>query len=660
MPFIKKMLLTVLISTTLFFGCKDNSNVPVTGVALNATTATLNVGDNVELKATVLPDNASDKTVSWDSNNPAAAIVDNGLVIAQAPGTAVISVVTHDGNKTATCEVTVSAVSIPVSSIALNRTDVEMTCGDTLLLTASVQPYNATGKEVTWTTSNPDVAVVSDNGVVTAVYTGTAYIIATAGDKTARCAVAVKCTNLLSNIVIPKPVDEEYSGGILIIPQEITVGAALNSDARDLLVGTLQNDTKIKVNQGDNQNSFIRFVTDNQLAAEAYEIHIETDKIEVVASAPQGTLWAVQTLRQLLKYSFVSQPEKPNLLPIGVIKDQPAYAWREFHLDVARHFFDKPSIEKLIEWFSFYKVNKFHIHLSDDQGWRIQIDKYPLLTQNGVFYTKADMREIIAYASKYGVEIIPEIDMPGHTSAAISAYPYLSCTDGTGWGTEFSYPICPCNPDVIAFAKDIYGEIADLFPSQYVHIGADEADRTTWDASPLCQQFMKEQGMSSSLELQTYFVSEMQQFLESKGKKVIVWDDATEGDINNRITVEFWRSWMDYTLPSIKSRGFPIVFAESDDFYLSSGLSFDRWKNLYNFNIESRFSITKNDITGYQVCIWTESIASTAQLQQYVFPYLQAFCELAWGSDRLWDDFLLRMQWHYLFMDQEKINYKKY
>jgi hexosaminidase len=497
--------------------------------------------------------------------------------------------------------------------------------------------------------------------------------------------------------IIPKPVYENYPGDNVLIPRELTINGSLNDDARELLIETLRNDLKIKVSFGNDQNSFIRFVSDNSLPEEAYELRIDSGRIDIISSSSAGTLWAVQTLRQLLRQSFLAFAGQPKQLPVAVIKDEPSYYWRGFHLDVSRHFFDKAYLKKLIEWLSYYKISKFQIHLTDDQGWRIEIDRYPLLTEIGAwrtldrwdticiqradynaemipderfmkndsvyggFYTKADMREIIAHASKYGVEIIPEIDMPGHMSSAIRAYPFLSCPGDIGWGTEFSYPICPCKPEVIEFAKNIYAEIAELFPSPYIHIGADEVEKGTWDDSPLCQQMMKEKNMESSVELETYFVNEMQQFLESKGKKVMVWDDATEGQVSNNLTVTYWRDWQRETLHSIKARGFPLIFTEWGNFYLSARPSFERLHRIYNYDMQqARFPLNKDDIIGYQACVWTETIPTEAKLEEHIFPALQAFCELVWSNERSWDDFLTRMKVHERNMDWERIRYRKY
>lgn len=337
------------------------------------------------------------------------------------------------------------------------------------------------------------------------------------------------------------------------------------------------------------------------------------------------------------------------------------------------------------------------MHLNDDQGWRIEIDKYPLLTEIGAwrsfdkydsicirqseynpdmqidkrfirndskyggFYTKADMREIIVHAQKYGIEIIPEIDMPGHMSAAIRAYPWLSCTGNTGWGKEFSYPICPCDPKVIDFAKDIYSEIAELFPSPFVHIGADEVERGTWELNADCKKQMKKHKMKSSADLQTFFVNEIQKSLKEKGKKTIVWDDAAVDDIENEVHVTFWRDWMNENANMIVEKGNPMIFMTWSHFYLSARPSFERWKELYEFDITKDYpNMTESKVIGYQACVWTEEIPNETKLEEHVYPALQAYSELIWSNKRNWQDFLQRMSLHNRIMDREGIHYRSY
>lgn len=497
--------------------------------------------------------------------------------------------------------------------------------------------------------------------------------------------------------LIPKPQKEIYSNLFLRLPSVITISNDIDENAKSILEKTLLESLNIEVSYNSNENSLIRFFVDKQLPDEAYHIKIDTVHIDIHASGSAGSLWAIQTLHQMIKSISLTSAGQIKQLPVTEIEDYPRYGWRGFHLDVARHFFTKEYLLKTIERLSFYKINKLHLHLNDDQGWRIEIDKYPLLTEIGAwrsfdkydsicirqseynpdmqidkrfirkdskyggFYTKADMREIIAHAQKYGIEIIPEIDMPGHMSAAIRAYPWLSCTGNTGWGKEFSYPICPCDPKVIDFAKDIYSEIAELFPSPFVHIGADEVERDTWKLNADCKKQMKKHKMKSSADLQTFFVNEIQKSLKEKGKKTIVWDDAAVDDIENEVYVTFWRDWMNENANMIVEKGNPMIFMTWSHFYLSARPSFKQWKELYEFDITKDYpNMTESKVIGYQACVWTEEIPNETKLEEHVYPALQAYSELIWSNKRNWQDFLQRMSLHNRIMDREGIHYRSY
>jgi hexosaminidase len=503
-------------------------------------------------------------------------------------------------------------------------------------------------------------------------------------------------TDVDKPFLIPQPQQAIYSDDFLRLPANISISTDFDINAKELLSDIL-GILNIEVTEASNKDSFIRFYTDSNLDNEAYRIIIDTVRINVYASDTQGSRWAIQTLHQMIRHIYFTYPGQEKHLLVADIEDYPRYAWRGFHLDVARHFFTKEYLLKTIEHLSFYKINKLHLHLSDDQGWRIEIDKYPLLTEVGAwrtfnkfdsicvreaeynpdmeidkrlirkdslyggYYTKADMREIISHAQKYGIEIIPEIDMPGHMSAAIKAYPWLSCTGNTGWGMEFSYPICPCDPKVIDFAKDIYAEIAGLFPSAFIHIGADEVERDTWEINEDCKKLMKKNKMKSSEGLRTLFVEEIHKSLQAIGKKTIVWDDAAVNNISNDIYITFWREWLNENADMIVRKGHPMIFMAWTPFYLSDWPSFERWKELYEFDITKDFpNMTDEKVAGYQACVWTELIPNETRLEKFIYPNLQAYSEFIWSRERNWDNFLKRMKLHNRIMDKEGIRYHSY
>ena len=354
---------------------------------------------------------------------------------------------------------------------------------------------------------------------------------------------------------------------------------------------------------------------------------------------------------------------------------------------------------KVIDELSYYKINKLHLHLTDDQGWRIEIAQFPLLTETGAwrqfnemdsacmkksesdskyiidprfiksangktlyggYFTKQDIKDIVAYAGEHFIEVIPEIDMPGHMSAAINAYPFLSCNGASGWGTEFSYPICPCNADVLNFCHSIWDEIAELFPSQYLHIGCDEVEKNTWEASADCQSFMIQNNLHSLNDIQSYFVNDMQHYLESKGKTVIVWDDVIDGKAGNSLVMMYWRDWVTDSPARCALNGNNIILAPWSPFYISGDHTDKTLQALYDYNPDAIFpSQVTEKVIGLQSCLWTEEIPSEAMFEYLVYPRMQALSEVEWGAGRDWITFKIRMASHMKYMTAKNIRYRK-
>lgn len=494
--------------------------------------------------------------------------------------------------------------------------------------------------------------------------------------------------------LIPIPQQVTCSGEGIELPHHLTIGADFAYEAAVLLADLL-NDIEGTVAEVDTcADAFIRFYRDPTLEKEAYRIRTNSNGIVIEAAERCGALWAIQTLQQLFMQVALQSPEKKRMMPVVMIEDAPRFAWRGFHLDLARHMFTKEYLKKTIERLANYKINKLHLHLSDDQGWRLESAAFPLLTEKGGwrtldkndsicirrsandssmaidkrflrndtlyggYYTRKEIKEIIAYADRYGIEVIPEIDMPGHMSAAIRAYPWLSCRGSVGWGKEFSHPLCMAKPEVRVFAKKVLEEVAELFPSSYIHIGADEVETTIWEQCPLCREKMRSQNISDPRELQTQFVEEMHDYLKSIGKKTVVWDDAADEKVSSEILVTFWRDWKNENAAQIVEMGHPMIFATWSHFYLSAKPSFSRWKALYHFDITNDYpGMTDDKLIGYQACVWTEEIPGEAKLEEHIFPSLQAFSERVWSRNRDWNDFMRRMPLHYLIMERKSINY---
>ncbi|MEN8120131.1 MAG: beta-N-acetylhexosaminidase [Bacteroidota bacterium] len=457
-------------------------------------------------------------------------------------------------------------------------------------------------------------------------------------------------------------------------------------------------------NTDDIDNSVIRIVFDENLEDSEYKIEIDQEKVLLKAKSSEGAFYAAQTFRQILWNADMDTNSTKVEIQIINVSDKSQNSYRGFHIDLSRHFFPKEFVFKIIDQMALYKLNKLQLHLTDDQGWRIQLDKYSKLTSIGAyrefndydlaciekakydadynfnpnyvngntyggFYTKQDIRELIAYATENFIDVIPEIDMPGHMSAAIRSYPELglSCSGNTDWGDEFSEPLCVCKPDVMQFAFDVWDEVMELFPYEYVHLGADEVEKSFWKESTLCQQFMADNNMTHVNKIQSYFVDEMYKHISSKGKKMIAWDDIFVSNddnivntVNPDINIMYWRDYKPEASVYAAQNGNPIILTPWSWFYLSSDPTDENLKSLYEFDEGSELSAgVKGNKIGYQACVWTEVIPSGAVFERYIFPRFQAYAEVAWSNAKAWDSFIKRMPAHIDYLEKKEIKYTK-
>ena len=375
-------------------------------------------------------------------------------------------------------------------------------------------------------------------------------------------------------------------------------------------------------------------------------------------------------------------------IPSVQIQDAPRFGWRGLMLDVSRHFYSKEEVMEFLDLMALYKLNKFHWHLTDDQGWRLEIKKYPLLTEKGAwrkfnnhdrdcmkyaaeqdnpdyeiptdkmqivegdtlyggFYTQEDVKEVIAYAQVRGIDIIPELDMPGHMLAAVSNYDGVSCFEETGWGSTFSSPVCPGKDSALEFCKNVYTELIELFPYEYVHIGGDEVEKTNWKKCPDCQARMKEHGLKTEEELQAWFIHEMEHFFNSKGKKMIGWDEIIEGGLSETATVMWWRSWAKLAPSQTTGQGNDLIFTPNAPFYLDYAQDKKSVQNIYNY--EPMKEVPDADkqhlVKGVQGNIWCEWIPSRERMHYMAAPRMLAIAELGWSANdrKDWADFQVRM-----------------
>ncbi|RAJ77603.1 hexosaminidase [Chitinophaga dinghuensis] len=448
--------------------------------------------------------------------------------------------------------------------------------------------------------------------------------------------------------------------------------------------------------------SSIVLVQDNTITGEEeYHLQITPERVTLSARTGTGIFRGIESMHQLFPVNRtpVADRLKSFYLPAADIKDHPTWEWRGMHLDVARHFFSIEYVKKYIDMLALYKMNKLHLHLSDDQGWRIEIKKYPLLTSQGAwrtfnnqdsvcmskakenpdmaidtqhivvrngktmyggFYTQKQMKDIIAYAAARHIEIIPEIDMPGHMMAAIKAYPFLACSQENGWGVTFSTPICPCKEETFKFAEDVFSEIAALFPSQYIHLGADEVEKTSWANSPLCADVMKANNLKSVEELQSYFVKRMEKFFNSKGKKLIGWDEILEGGISPTAVLMYWRSWVPKAPIEAAKHGNKVIMTPGNPLYFDAVPDRNSISNVYHFEpIPKQLNAEEAKyIMGAQANLWTEWIASEKRADYMIMPRMTALAEVLWTHHQRYENYLERLASHYTLLDDMGVHYR--
>ncbi len=441
----------------------------------------------------------------------------------------------------------------------------------------------------------------------------------------------------------------------------------------------------------------LRLLMDPGVVSGGYALSVSGKGIVLKASEGSGFLYGLQTLQQL--YLLAETPGNRSL-PYITIKDHPAFAWRGVELDVARHFFSKSYLYKFIDLLAAYKFNKLHLHLTDDQGWRIEIRKYPKLTAQGAwrslndqdsaclqkakenpdfnlpgeflttkdgkqvyggFYTQQDIRDIVHYAAQKHIEVIPEIDMPGHMMVATRAYPELLLDNVTpGWGNRFSVPICPCKESTYTFIENVLTEVMALFPSKYIHIGADEVEKKSWEQSGLCQQWINQQKTTDVHGLQSLFIKRINQFIRSKGRTAIGWDEILEGPSDPSMVVMYWRGWEKNAPYEAVHRQHPVIMTPTNPMYFDYLPNSSTLDNVYHFDVLPATipADKKHLVWGGQANIWTEMIPSRERLEFMILPRLSALAERLWTNRDLFDTYQQRLIKHYAVWDKKGLRYR--
>lgn len=419
------------------------------------------------------------------------------------------------------------------------------------------------------------------------------------------------------------------------------------------------------------------------IPAEGYKLEVTKEGIKATASTPNGLYYAAQSLVQLMP-AEESASEKV-LIQATKIEDAPRFPWRGLHLDVCRHFMPKEFVLRYLDYMAMHKLNTFHFHLTEDQGWRIEIKKYPKLTQigsvrketligrnynpdpkfdgkpHGGFFTQEEIKEIVAYAAKRYITVVPEIEMPGHALAALTSYPEIGCTGGpyelaTRWGV-FKDIMCAGKENTFEFLQGVIDEVIELFPSKIIHIGGDEAPKHNWKECPDCQERIKKEGLKDEHELQSWFITRMERYINSKGRNIIGWDEILEGGLAPNAAVMSWRGEAG-GIEAAKS-GHYVVMTPGSHCYLDHYQAdpatqpfaiggFTSLEKIYGYEpIPASLSADEAKyIMGAQGNVWTEYIPNPAHVEYMVYPRAAALGEVVWSpkESRNYDSFMERMQ----------------
>lgn len=437
---------------------------------------------------------------------------------------------------------------------------------------------------------------------------------------------------------------------------------------------------------------------DSNLLSESYSLSIRSEKIEFLSKTEAGIFYGLQTLRQLLSVKIESNEPVPGFewkVPCLEILDQPAFSWRGLHLDVSRHMYPVEFLKKFLDLMALHKLNVFHWHLTDDQGWRIEIQKYPRLVEVGAyrestpyphdrgkadnqpyggFYTQDEVRELVSYASERNISIVPEIEMPGHALAALASYPEYGCAGeaykvGSSWGMKDEV-FCVGNDKLYPFLEDILDEVIELFPGEFIHIGGDECPKINWKACPKCQKKIEREGLKDEFELQSYFIKRIGRFINSKGKRIIGWDETLEGGLADNAAVMSWRGIEGGISAALRSHD--VVMTPNTHCYFDyyQTLEYDTeppalggyisLEKVYEFDPYDGIPLDKQKyILGGQGNIWTEFMPTSKQVEYMAFPRASALAEVLWsGPGKDFISFSERIKNHIKRLKSMGVNYR--
>jgi hexosaminidase len=510
--------------------------------------------------------------------------------------------------------------------------------------------------------------------------------------------------------IIPKPNEMVLSDGVFEFSNETEFVVSDNAqrDIASTLINKFEKALRLKfvvVSKAPKSN-FVQLKVNDSFEKEAYELKVSKESVVITAKGSAGFIYGFETIKQLLPIAIESEMIVANAIweiPAVTIKDQPRFQWRGLMLDLSRHFFNKEYILKTIDRLAMHKMNVLHLHLVDDQGWRIEIKKFPKLTEVGAwrvnqedkawnaravnsptdngsyggFLSQDELKEIVKYAQSKNVEVIPEIEMPAHVSSAIAAYPELSCFESPiGVPSGGVWPItdiyCAGKESTFGFLENVLTEVMEIFPSQYIHIGGDEATKDHWSSCPDCQKRIQKEGLKDVNELQSYFIKRIENFIISKNKKLIGWDEILEGGLAPEATVMSWRG----TKGGIEAaeQGHQVIMTPDSHCYFNfhqgsqneEPLAFNAFlplNKVYAFDpvVESMTPAEAKHVLGGQANLWSEYITSEALSEYMLFPRLTALSEVLWSTkeSRNWEDFSGRLGTMFKRYDVLGINYAR-
>jgi len=527
--------------------------------------------------------------------------------------------------------------------------------------------------------------------------------------------------------IIPQPLSQEISTGKFLINAKTKVAGDISLEKEGQFLADIlsaASGQSIPFSSEVNKGNIILKLNAAIENEEGYELDVKYNEIVISGKTSKGVFYGIQTLRQLIPITAKENGVtlKSLTIPAVTIKDNPRYQYRGMHLDVARHFFSVDFVKKYIDLIAMHKMNTFHWHLTEDQGWRIEIKKYPKLTEIGAwrngtiighhpgigndekeyggFYTQEEIKDIVKYATERHITVIPEIELPGHSGAAIAAYPFLSCfpeeptkifndmgskkgkeiqANGTPkivvetWGVMDDV-FCAGKEETFKFLEDVLAEIIPLFPSQYIHIGGDECPKGNWERCVHCQKRMESLNLKDEHELQSYFINRIEKYVNANGKKIIGWDEILEGGLAPNATVMSWRG----TKGGIEAarQHHDVIMTPENTVYFDYYQNKDKnneplaigglttVEDVYSFD-PTPTELTREEqkyILGAQANVWSEYMETTDYVEYMILPRMTALSEVVWSSkeSRNWQDFSKRLKYFSKRYDAMGLNYAKH